>query len=219
MSPYHFIDRKHFPWEDYDEWLFGEEGLWRRNATAGSFPHYLVVHVGLHTCVHTWSPQSSNTEMIARHEKDLQVMVKRIQQAVQRTPAHLPRTLVVYQLPGRAGGSDARQDRCSREFNRILAREAHAEGYAVLEREELERRLLFRSEFLKDHRTIKPNLHLEAPAPNIVATSLLYLLSCLHTYHNLSNAINSTSMSNAQLRVEYRHQLRNTNFRPKDLDV
>ena len=138
-----------------------------------------MVHVGLHTCVHTWSPQATNEDMIKRHEADLVTMVEKITEAVQRTPADFPRTTVIFQLPGRAGGSDYRQDHCTRSFNRLLAKEAHKGGYTVIEREELERRYLYKSEFFADFRSVKPNLHLEAPAPNIIATSLLGLIGCL----------------------------------------
>jgi hypothetical protein len=173
------FDWKHFPWEDYDEWLFGADGLWKLNSTAKSFPDYLVVHVGLHTCVHSWTPQSTNYNMIKRHEKEIALMVDKITDAINRTPNHLTKTTVIFQLPGRGGGSNPRQDHCSREFNRILAKEAHRGGYTVIEREELERRMLFKSEFLGDFRVLKPNLHLESPAPNIIATSLLGLIGCL----------------------------------------
>lgn len=127
--------------------------------------------------------------MIRRHENDITTMVKNISLAIQRTPVDLPRTVVIFQLPGRAGGSDAREDHCSREFNRILAKEAHKGGFVVIEREELERRLLYKSEFIADFRSIKPNLHLESPAPNIVATSLLGLIGCLQRNGTAGNEL------------------------------
>ena len=68
---------------------------------------------------------------------------------------------------------------CSWRFNRILTHEAHKQGFAVLEREEIERRLLFKAEHYIPTRNMKPNLHLETPAPNIIATALLTLISCL----------------------------------------
>ena len=80
---------------------------------------------------------------------------------------------------GRAGGSEYAIDQCSWRFNRMLAHEAHKQGFAVLEREEIERRLLFKAEHYVPTRNMKPNLHLENPSPNIVATALLTLISCL----------------------------------------
>ena len=35
------FDWKHFPWEDYDEWLFSENGKWSNN-TAERRPDVLV---------------------------------------------------------------------------------------------------------------------------------------------------------------------------------
>jgi hypothetical protein len=35
--------RKHFPWEDYDEWLYGESGKWGVNSTRR--PDYIAIQV------------------------------------------------------------------------------------------------------------------------------------------------------------------------------
>jgi hypothetical protein len=117
--------------------------------------------------------------MIKKHEADLIPMFEGITRAMNRIPAHLPRTTVIIQLPGRHGNSDIRGDACSRSFNRVLARLAHKYHYVVFEREEIERRLLMKSEYFIDYRTIKAILHLEQPGPAIVGTALLGLISCL----------------------------------------
>jgi hypothetical protein len=86
---------------------------------------------------------------------------------------------VIIQLAGRAGNSDPKIDRCSRTMNRVAAYEGHLQGFAAFEREEIERRLLYKSEYFKEVSFIKPLLHLEAPAANIVGTSLVALVACL----------------------------------------
>lgn len=189
------FDWKHFPFEDYDQWLFGPQGLWLPNSTAGSYPDVLVIHVGLHTCVHAWKPTGMNISMIQKHSHDIVPLMEAVKSAVDRTPKDLPRTAVIFQLPGRAGNTDMNGDACSRSFNRVLAYQAHRFGFSVLEREEIERRLLIKSEYYGDHRTMKPNLHLENPAPNIVGTSLLGLISCLA--RNGSNEHNQFRMKEA----------------------
>ena len=63
-------------------------------------------------------------------------------------------------------------DECTWKFNRAVAREAHRVGFTVLEREEIERRYLFKM-------NSNYAMHLNAPAPQIVGTSLLSLISCL----------------------------------------
>jgi len=194
------FDWKHFPYEDYDEWLFGETGLWQSNATLQGYPDILVVHVGLHTCVHAISTHAVNTSMISKHTADLLPMFQAISRAMDRIPSHLPRTQVIIQLPGRSGGNfDARRDGCSRSFNRVLARLAHEHHFVVFEREEIERRLLFKSEYFADTRSMKALLHLEQPAPGIVTTALLGLIGCL--------ARNTSSSSSIE----------QVDFRPKDL--
>ena len=117
--------------------------------------------------------------MIEKHKQDLKTLMKAVRTAIDRTPPHMPRTQVIVQLAGRAGGSDWRQDHCSRTLNRVAAYEGHLQGFPVLEREEIERRLLYKSEYFKGMSYIKPILHLEAPAPNIIGTSLVALLGCL----------------------------------------
>jgi hypothetical protein len=86
---------------------------------------------------------------------------------------------VIIQLAGRAGNSDPKIDHCSRTMNRVAAHEGHLQGFAVYEREEVERRLLFKSEYLKDVAYIKPQMHLESPAANIAGTALIALIGCL----------------------------------------
>lgn len=77
------------------------------------------------------------------------------------------------------GNPDPRIDACSWRFNRLLAKAAHTQGFVVLEREEIERRLQFKSEHNPVFKSMKPGLHLENPSPQIIATSLLSLISCL----------------------------------------
>ncbi len=172
--------RKHFPWEDYDQWLFGETGHWRVDSSeADPFPDVLVIQVGLHTCVHSWSPNAQNLSMIATHERDIVTLMQNVRIAIDRTPAHMRRTTVIVQTAGRMGNSDSRGDHCTWRFNRILASEGHKQGFTVLEREEIERRLQYKSEYYPNVRYIKPNLHIENPSANIVGSSLLALVACL----------------------------------------
>jgi hypothetical protein len=174
--PHH---RKHFPYEDYDEWLFGGTGLWNGR---DRHPEILVIETGLHTCVHAWrSSTLQNVTMIAQHKRDLKTLMKAVRTAVDRTPAHMPRTTVIVELAGRFGGTDPVVDRCSRTMNRVAAYEGHLQGFAVYEREEVERRLLFKSEHLQDVGAayIKPKMHLDSPAANIAGTALIALIGCL----------------------------------------
>lgn len=182
--------RKHFPWEDYDEWLFGETGLWQRQniSTKEPLPRHpdvLVIQTGLHTCNHAWSQTAINQTMIDTHERDLKTLMQAVRAAVDRSKQP---TTVIIQTAGRMGNSDDRGDHCTWRFNRVAAHEAHLQGFVVYEREEIERRLLFKSEYYAGFRSIKPNLHIEAPSPQIVGTGLLALVACLRrngTQYNL----------------------------------
>ena len=138
--------------------------MWTNNATQQR-PTIVSISTGLHTCFHALPPQNgkvANWTMVKNHQLDLKKLMVTINKALHRTEPH-----------------DPVMDDCIFRFNRIMAKEAHDAGFPVFEREEIERRLLFRSEHFEDFRTIKPHLHLDAPAPAIVATSLLSLISCL----------------------------------------
>ena len=49
---------------------------------------------------------------------------------------------------GRTGAQNHDYDLCSWRFNRAVAKEAHRHGFNVLEREEIERRYLFKGMYM-----------------------------------------------------------------------
>lgn len=175
------FDWKHFAYEDYDEWLFGvhnETGKWSTDKNVRR-PDILTFEVGLHTCVHSCHPTLNETT-IKRHEEDIPLLMKAVKTAVDRHPTQsgLP-TIVIVSTAGRAGNPEPKINQCAWRYNRILAHEAHKHGFVVLEREEIERRLLFKSEHYPESSSIWPKLHLDPPSPQIIGTSLLALISCL----------------------------------------
>jgi hypothetical protein len=134
-----------------------------------------------------------NQSMITKHENDLSIFMAAVRKAVDRENDLNRRTIPILVNGGRVGNPDPQLDRCSWHFNRIAAREAHVQGFAVLEREEIERRLMFKSEHNPQYRTMKFMLHLENPAPQIIATSLLGLITCLTRNSSTANAISISS--------------------------
>jgi hypothetical protein len=110
--------------------------------------------------------------MIEKHEADIPILMNAIQKAIARPSSSLIPTIVVFITSGRYAYTDFHADSCIWRFNRKLVHEAHKHGFAVLEREEIERRFLFRHH-------VKAMMHLDAPGPQIVGTSLLALLGCL----------------------------------------
>ncbi len=63
-------------------------------------------------------------------------------------------------------------------MNRAAANAAHKQGFAVLERGEIERRFMFKS-LETDRPYLTPEMHLAQPVQNIIATCLLNILTCL----------------------------------------
>jgi hypothetical protein len=169
-------------------------GTFKKRAKVGDElrrPDILVVEVGLHTCFHGWDNfrKIRNETYIAQHERDLVSLFDAIKRAITRPtvdnkPPSGPETIVIISTAGRIGTDDTALDHCTWRWNRQLALEAHKAGFPVFEREEIERRLLFKSDTHLDRhqgRYIKPNMHLAAPSPQIVATSLMAMISCLRS--------------------------------------
>lgn len=237
------FDWKHFPFEDYDDYMWGETGPFGSapegitiTSTAGhemyanrssamrdkdSYtarrlesvpatadhenkhrakrrPDILTIQTGLHTCVHARynHKDAFNYTQMDRYINDLpklmdavaRVVHKRDAAAAMASEAQHKNTTVIWVTSGRVGHRMEGlpmddHDSCVWKFNAHARRLAHRYGFAVLEREEIERRLLYASQ---NHEKKVPKseflrfkMHLEAPAPQIVSTALLHLVSCL----------------------------------------
>lgn len=184
-------DWKHFPFEDYDEYLFGEKGPWFNgfHGEGERRPELLTLQMGLHSCWHTHPEGLYSTElkdinetMIERHLSDIEKLMAAVRKAVDasnRSSSKGGTKTVIVVTSGSTGmGKAARIDECILKFNRMAANAAHAYGFAVLERGELERRLMFKSiQSASPYLTV--DMHLPQPAQNIIATCLLKLMSCL----------------------------------------
>jgi len=173
-------DWKHFPYEDYDEWVFGDTGVWSANASEHR-PDILVIQMTLHTCVHALDPHRDghyNASMIQKHEEDVGKLMRAVKSAVDRPPK---KTTVIVMTGGRnfLKGNDPRANRCQWRLNRIAAHEAHLQGFPVFEREEIEHRLLFKSEFSPYHKNMNTHIHLDIPGPQIISTALLAMVACI----------------------------------------
>jgi hypothetical protein len=182
------FDWKIFPYVDYDEWLLGDSGMWNNDSTLRR-PDILTFEIGLHTCLHSYDVKNRtfNATTVLRHESELPMFMKAVRVAIDRHNTTTgKKTVVIASTAGRGGNIDHQGGnldnvvhQCSWRFNRIMAHEAHKQGFVVFDREEIERRLLFKSEHYIKTRNMKPILHLDMPAPNIIATALLTLISCL----------------------------------------
>jgi hypothetical protein len=157
-------------------------------------PDIITIQTGLHVCQHA-SPDSKgrmNTSMVEKNLKDLPKLMKAVRVAVDRhngqhEQGHRNITVIV-STSGRIGygaGSphNPRGDDCITNFNRAAARAARAEGFAVFERGEIEQRLLYASQNREiagpEYEILRFRMHLDAPAPEIVSTALLSLITCL----------------------------------------
>ena len=185
-------DWKHFPYEDYDDFIWGERGPFHANPNERR-PDILSIQTGMHTCWHA-SPHGlysvglteNNSSMVDLHIASLEKLMAAVRVAVDRPATNRThQTIVVVVTSGSTGAANgADMDECIVKVNRAAAIAAHAQGFAVLERGELERRLVYKS-LHSPNPHIGIEMHLPQPAQNIVATSLLYLLNCLNTSSEL----------------------------------
>jgi hypothetical protein len=185
------FDWKHFPFEDYDEYLFGPSGPF-----VSGFPNegtrrpdILTVQLGLHTCWHAvpegYNSQhlkQTNTSMIEAHLQSVATLLRTLRETVGRVAAQegKSRMLVVVITSGSTGMGTRglATDACIQQFNREATAVAHQFGFPVLDRGEIEHRLMVKSVYSKQP-ILGSDLHLPHPAPELVATSLLHLIECM----------------------------------------
>lgn len=181
------LDWKHFPYEDYDEWLWGNSGPWINGFSGENrLPNVLVVQLGLHSCWHAHPDglyskhlQSINSSMINKHLKDIPILMEAIRHAIYYSKSNNSNPIVIFSTSGSTGvENSALMDECILKFNRAVSDYAHAYGFFVLERGEIERRIIYKS-IQNDVPYIKLDMHLPQPVQNIIATCLLKLIDCL----------------------------------------
>ena len=179
------FDWKHFPYEDYDDWVWGETGPFGAKQSERR-PDILTIQTGMHTCWHV-HPQGlysshlheTNTSMLEHHVASVGKLMKAVRKAVDRpSNASTPTTVIVVtsgSIGMSANGTEI--DDCIQRINRAVTQAAHENGFAILERGEIERRLLYKS--AQGNGPFAVETHLTQPAQNIIATCLLSLMNCL----------------------------------------
>jgi hypothetical protein len=190
------FDWKHFPFEDYDDFLWSDEGPWVSGFPGEGLrrPDLLTVQTGLHTCWHAIPEgmysqhlNATNTAMIEQHINGTWKLMSHIRKALDKKnlvsnsgdSVRNPTTVVVLTSGSSGLGEHGlKTDFCIQKLNRATMDAAHAYGFAVLDRGEIERRLMYKSNSA-GHPVIPVEMHLIQPAQNIVATLLMHLYSCL----------------------------------------
>ena len=118
--------------------------------------------------------------MIDAHIDSIPKLMKSIRNAIDRPGENRTRHVVIVTSGSSGTANGTLVDECILKMNRVTADEAHRRGFAVLERGEIERRLLHKS--LGSRNPFLPvGMHLGQPAQSIVATALLKLLTCMET--------------------------------------
>lgn len=143
----------------------------------------------MHSCWHTHPEGLYSTELpdvnrttLDRHFEGVRLLMQNVRRSVSaaNTAAGGKSTTQVIVVTSGATYSEngTRMDDCISRFNRLMESEAHKAGFAVLERGEIERRLMFKS-LQAESPILTPMMHLPQPAQNIVASCLLTMIQCL----------------------------------------
>lgn len=183
------LDWKHFPYEDYDEYIWGEQGPWQIGfpGAEGRRPDILTLQMGLHSCWHAdphglYSKHlhAVNETMINTHLQDIRKLMAAVRKAVELAAkdGHPTKTVIVLTSGATGMPNSATINECILRMNRAVDSAAHEQGFAVLDRGEIERRLMHKSLF-SDHPSMAVEMHLHQPAQNIIATCLLDMITCL----------------------------------------
>ena len=187
--------RKHTPYDEYDEWLFGTDGVW--STQAAHVPDYLIIQIGHSTCLPSSDPEKSLTELqhseqtfethVAEVDKLLDSIKTAVTRSTEQSNSHQQQqqqkgTTVIISTASRTAIGNPHADFCTWKLNRIIARAAHRRGFIVFEREEIEHRLLFKTEASEDlYSAGVLDKAAEPPMAHIVSTSLLSMLTCLNS--------------------------------------
>jgi hypothetical protein len=179
-------DWKHFPYEDYDEFLFSDRGPWHKNSNERQ-PDILTIQTGLHTCWHadpsglySTHLHEVNTSMVDSHINGLKKLMISIRNAIDRRikMGHAPTMVIIFTSGASYQKNGESIDSCIARMNRITSNLGHHYGFAVLERGEIERRIMYKSLY-SETPFVTPEMHLAQPIQSIIATCLLNLITCL----------------------------------------
>ena len=180
-------DWKHLMFEEYDKWLWGGTGPWHVDRTLRR-PDLLILQTGLHSCFHEYDRRHFDQSNVDQIFKTVPILMKAIQRAIQRVEYRdgqfQPPTTVIIMTSGRKFDAS---DGCVMTLNRLIVSYARKLGFYVLEREEIERRFVHKSEYADSSLEIPPVLmdfHLPAPLPEIISTAILKTISCAEQSKN-----------------------------------
>lgn len=142
-------------------------------------PDLLVIQMGRMGCFLAHNGSNADESQVkllndkAHNIAEILKMVVKTHRAL-----HDANTTVIFSLPSRNHLDNHASNVCTWNLNRIIAFAAHLRNIVVLEREELEHRLLFKSEF-SNPSFLKPQPDLDTPAPQMLTASLLSIYTCV----------------------------------------
>jgi hypothetical protein len=145
----------------------------------------LVIQVGHSTCLPSSDPAKSETELqhseetFNTHAAQVDTLFDTMKAVFGGSNSAGASTTVIVSTAPRALIGNSKSEICMWKLNRIIARAAHRRGFIVLEREEMEHRVMFKLQNSEDLLRIGVMDVTEPPMAEIVSTSLLSMIACL----------------------------------------
>jgi hypothetical protein len=204
------FDWKHFPYEDYDQYLFDSaDGPFRKGFMHYSHsghvrPTVITIQYALHTCYHFYDEwlKEPQVKFAEKHRLDVWKLMESLRKAVDSIPSssggnYDQPTFVILVTSGvvNHGPTFANADACIHIMNRLTQEAAYAFGFAVLDRGEIERRFLAKSLYFAKNPLFPTDMHLVPPAPHITSTALLQMISCVMHYNVSRSEVTDTNSS------------------------
>eukprot|EP01040_Poterioochromonas_malhamensis_P015762 gene15762-17701_t len=149
-------------------------------------PDLFTVQTGLHSCYHSYPEMSHhlkdvNQGILDKHKSDITKLMGAIRRAIDsNTIANSNPTTVIVLTSGVTGFGHqyGRVDACIQNMNRATSEAAMRYGFAVLDRGEIERRLMYQS-YYSDNPYFNHEMHLSPPTQQLISSLLLHLYQCL----------------------------------------
>jgi hypothetical protein len=164
--------------------LWGEKGPWKKEISEKR-PDILTVQFGLHTCRHAHQNPAVendysivNDTTIDRHIQNIPKLMASIRKAIDRPGENRTQSVIIVTSGAVGSKNSSLVEECILRVNRVASDEAHKQGFAVLDRGEIEHRLMVKSRH--SERPLLPvEMHLDQPAQSLISTCLLQLMTCL----------------------------------------
>jgi len=157
--------------------ILSPESLYSTTILSGD--QFFFIQLGYHACFAPFNQSSLySTDYIKTAEGNIKSFLDELAEVLK--PFTREANNVIISMTGRTFPTDDRAaDVCTWRLNRMIAYHAHTHGWMLLEREEIEHRLLLKTDYADEPIRSVHSL-LTFPAPQIIASSAIAMIDCVN---------------------------------------